>query len=115
MWGGAKDPKGSDLSPLFQIITLGDARLVDGNDVTRTDSVALKSSGPVFIDPLPDTIRIIAGRQVGCVNEVIVGFGYGKAVLQHIGIGMESIRSVLTACFHLIDGKLILNHIFSHA
>ena len=42
-------------------------------------------------------------------------YGYGKAMLQHIGIGMESVRSVLAACFHLIDGKLILYCIFSHA
>ena len=104
----------ADKSHLFQIITLGDARLVDGNNVTRTDRVAMKSFGPLFIDPVPDNIRIISRIQKGSVDEVIVVFGYGKTMLQHIGIGMESVRSLLTACFHLIDGKLILNHIISH-
>ena len=105
----------SDKSCRFRIKTLGDARLVDGNDVTRTDRVPGEAFGAFFIEPLPDYVRIIPRKQGGCVNEVIMVYSYGKAMLQHIGIGMESVRTVLAVCFHLIDGKLILSHIFSHA
>ena len=100
---------------LLQVIILDDARLVDGNDVTRTDRVPGETFGPFFIEPLPDYIRIIPRKQGRCVNEVIMVYGYGKAMLQHIGIGMESERTVLAVCFHLIDGILILYCIFSHA
>ena len=105
----------ADEAHLFQIIILGDARLVDGNDVTRTDRVPGETFGPFFIEPLPDYIRIIPRKQGRCVNEVIMVYGYGKAMLQYIGIGMESVRSVLAASFHLIDRKLILYCIISHA
>ena len=57
--------------------------------------MAMKSFGPLFIDPVPNNIWIISRIQKGSVDEVIMVFGYGKAMLGGHFFWNEGLQNII--------------------